>query len=175
MARPAPKDLPPENQRVWRAWQDAKQRNPDLTLGEFGVTVFGPPRGRGKAVAAKFGTSDFHKREVESRARYVRLIFEGKRRPQKLSQRADNGGVFNVTVGRGKSQRSFNLILPRGVSRLDAYNLLDSPEMKRLAKEQAEAWRQRYDTSDVPDEPTSIRGVFRTTKPEKIFRSSRNR
>jgi hypothetical protein len=181
LSRPKPRDLPPENQRIWRAWQDARQRDPSLTQADFAMTVWPQPRRglvRRRAVKAgkklaPFDESEILHRERQARARYLRLVFEGKRVPKTLNQRADTiGGDFNVVVGRGDKTKSFNVILPGGVSRIDAYKLIDSPEIKRLARKRAALWRKMYGAENVDDTPTEIRGVSHHSRPAEFFRKA---
>lgn len=162
MTRPKIADLPPENQRVAQAWQDAKARNPRLTQAEFSAAVFG---GRKRAKAKAFGgpPESWPKRQAEADARYLRLILEGKRRPVTLVRRADRGGVVNVAVRHGDAYSSFNIRLPSGVSKLDAFRLRDSKQLRKIIREQAKAWAKRYGetVSAFTDDAPEMRGVRR--------------
>lgn len=162
MARPPIDRLPPENQRVARAWEDAKRRDPSLTQAEFSAAVFGGRRrGKGKKLGGQ--PEEWTARQRAADARYLRLILEGKRRPRTLLKRADRGGVVNVAVRHGGSYSSFNVRLPPGTSKLDAFRIRNSREFRKTLRAQARAWAKRYaeDAEDFDTEAPEIRGVRR--------------
>lgn len=162
MARPPIRDLPPENQRVALAWEEAKRRDPSLTQAEFSAAVFGGRRrGKGKALGGR--PEEWTARQRAADARYLRLILEGKRRPVTLVKRADRGGVVNVAVRHGGTFSSFNVRLPPGTSKLDAFKLRSSREFRKTLRAQARAWAKRYaeDAEDFDTETPEIRGVRR--------------
>lgn len=173
--------LPAENRRVLCAWQQAKKENPELTEGEFAMTIWGPPKSS-KRMTPFLGEkerAELHKRQLQSRARYFRLVRSGERTPKKLNYSADHPttrDLFNVTIGSGKNTKSFNLILSQGTSRLDAFKMLKSKEMKKIARRVARALRGRYPADvelDLSDTPTSIRSIRQSRRPEQIFPSKR--
>lgn len=165
MARPPIDRLPAESQRVARAWEDAKRRNPQLTQADFSAAVFG---GRKRAPGKPFGgpPETWQRRQREADARYLRLVLEGKRVPKKLVARADRGGVVNVGVRHGRGWSSFNIRLPRGVSKLDAFTLSEQNRFRQIVNEQARSWAKRYaeDLADFDTDEPNIRGVRRARR-----------
>lgn len=162
MARPPIGDLPPENQRVARAWEKAKRRDPSLTQADFAAAAFGGRR-RGKGKAFSGPPETWPERQREADARYLRLILEGKRRPSELVRYADRGGVVNVAVRHGGAYSSFNVRLPAGASKLDAFDIRQTRKFRKTLQAQAAAWAKRYGEkqSSFRTDDADIRGVRR--------------
>ena len=138
--------MPPENQRVLRAYDDAKRRFPDLTQGEF-MAAWHKSKRTGKPISAEIGTEAYNKKVLQSEARYFRLIREGKRRPRKLVQQAERwSGRVQVTIGKGDNTKSFDMQLQQGISKLDVFRLKDTKKFQRIARKHARAFDQRYGT-----------------------------
>ena len=153
--------LPPENARVLRAYDDAKKRNPDLTQGEF-MAVWHTSRRTGKPINATIGTEKYNRKILQSEARYFRLIREGKRKPSKLLQQAERWNHrVQVTMGEGNQKKSFDMQVHKGISKLDIFKLRDNATFKRIAKQHAKAFDNRYGTGlqDDMDETLEMRPV----------------
>jgi hypothetical protein len=173
MARVPYDRLSPEQRRVRDAYERAKANNPRLTQGEFARATMGVSGGR--SLKQKPGESEriFRRRQDESAARYLRLVayptdYQG-RTARALIRRADRGGYQNIELRADDGTvRSFNAEIS-GLSRIEAYDMLQRAEFDKVVAEQLARWRAQYQGETVSGDPddytVSMRPIRRQRGP----------
>lgn len=143
------------------AWRAAKRDNPRLTQREFASDAF-------PAYVERGGKRRF--RSVETRARDLRRILSGKDTRARTRSIDDQASDFmraakqtravNVEIrdGQGRIVGYGNIMLEPGMSTFDVYQLKDSPEGRRLARQIARKVRRQSPPHDVTEFEDPITG-----------------
>ncbi len=154
------KNLPPDAAVIAQRWHEAKARNPRLTQDEFvrraipsykvnPIVTKGKNKGAAKTAA----------QIADSRARYLRLVLEGKRSGTSLVRQSNYtspGGVANqyqarVYINDDIGWKSINVVAEGNRSTLDVFRVENNPKMREVIKAEISAWASKYhrDTRDA--------------------------
>jgi hypothetical protein len=163
--------LTPEQRRVRDAYDRAKRQNPRLTQADFARTALGVKGGTSLRPRAGESERSFRRRQDESAARYLRLVafptdYQG-RTARALIKRADRGGYANVELRAADGTvRSFNAELS-GISRVEAYDILQRPEINEVIAAQTERWRKDYQGQAVSTDPEDYTVTIRPVRHQR--------